>query len=324
MRDFLLIRLLLIVVFGIVLIPEAIARKKKKIDAEAVPVTLYLNKIVSQSKSSIVKGYLRSAIVNDPTFFEVSETPQGERIRYISEDIDSLIVMDKLKYVKRKCKNIGFMAGKPKIRWVRIEYDGNGIDVYSAFFVIQNRVNNITTVSREMYYYFSIDKDIAIFTSRQYLSAPYVIGTPAVNRTQMAYYFCKIYDYPEFALRIKAKEFEDMMSVVKSWETEYGDRPVKRVAGKIENDQLGVQNSIAVVSGAESASWKRVKNEVVFPQYMRTMQIGIAPDIAPWSRKIKHGGNGYKIDIPPIGNGIMVMVQRQRQHLVIDLIFVPD
>ena len=70
------------------------------------------------------------------------------------------------------------MAGKPKIRWVRIEYDGNGIDVYSAFFVIQNRVNNITTVSREMYYYFSIDKDIAIFTSRQYLSAPYVIGTP--------------------------------------------------------------------------------------------------------------------------------------------------
>lgn len=45
MRDFLLIRLLLIVVFGIVLIPEAIARKKKKIDAEAVPVTLYLNKI---------------------------------------------------------------------------------------------------------------------------------------------------------------------------------------------------------------------------------------------------------------------------------------
>ena len=162
MRDFLLIRLLLIVVFGIVLIPEAIARKKKKIDAEAVPVTLYLNKIVSQSKSSIVKGYLRSAIVNDPTFFEVSETPH----------IDSLIVMDKLKYVKRKCKNIGFMAGKPKIRWVRIEYDGNGIDVYSAFFVIQNRVNNITTVSREMYYYFSIDKDIAIFTSRQYLSAP--------------------------------------------------------------------------------------------------------------------------------------------------------
>ena len=41
MRDFLLIRLLLIAVFGIVLIPEAIARKKKKIDAEAVPVTLY-------------------------------------------------------------------------------------------------------------------------------------------------------------------------------------------------------------------------------------------------------------------------------------------
>ena len=116
MRDFLLIRLLLIVVFGIVLIPEAIARKKKKIDAEAVPVTLYLNKIVSQSKSSdCEKGYLRSAIVNDPTFFEVSETTQGERIRYISEDIDSLIVMDKLKYVKRKCKNIGFMAGKPKI-----------------------------------------------------------------------------------------------------------------------------------------------------------------------------------------------------------------
>ena len=69
---------------------------------------------------------------------------------------------------------------------------------------------------------------------------------------------------------LRQKEFEDMMSVVKSWETEYGDRPVKRVAGKIENDQLGVQKFIAVVSGAESASWKRVKNEVVFPQYMRT------------------------------------------------------
>lgn len=148
----LLVKLLLITFTASFFVSEVAARKKKEKE-EAVSVILYLNKVANandNSKGMVIKGYLRSAIVNDPTFFEVSETPNGERIRYISEDIDSLVVMDSLKYVKRKCKGMGFMAGGPKIRWVRAEYEGRGIDVYSAFFITQERVNNITTVRQSI------------------------------------------------------------------------------------------------------------------------------------------------------------------------------
>ncbi|WP_270569421.1 hypothetical protein [Coprobacter secundus] len=298
----LLVKLLLITFTASFFVPEVAARKKKEKE-EAVSVILYLNKVANandNSKGMVIKGYLRSAIVNDPTFFEVSETPNGERIRYISEDIDSLVVMDSLKYVKRKCKGMGFMAGGPKIRWVRAEYEGRGIDVYSAFFITQERVNNITTVRQSISYFFSIDKDIAIWVSSEYVSGPYVLGAQGANRKQMAYYFSKIYDYQEFATRMKAKELTGMMTIVKAWDTEYGSVPVKRISGKMKVDQQGVQETITVVSGAKSSSWKRMKNEVVFPQYMRTIQLGVSPAIAPWSRNIKHDGTGYKMYIPPI------------------------
>ena len=108
---------LLLITFTASLFVSEVAAKKKREKEEAVAVMLYLNKAVNENgslKGTVVEGYLRSAIVNDPTFFEVSETPDGERVRYISEDIDSLVVMDSLKYVKRKCKGIGFMAGGRK------------------------------------------------------------------------------------------------------------------------------------------------------------------------------------------------------------------
>ena len=303
MKKSLLIKLVLVTFTFLTFIPGAIAKKKEKKEAKAVAVTLYLNKTVndpSTPKDLVVKGYLRSAIVNDPSFFEISETPDGERVRYISEDIDSLMIMNQYRYVKRKCKNTGFMGGGPKIRWVRIEYEGKGIDVYSAFFITQSRINNITTIQQTMCYYFSIDKDIAILASSEYASGPYTIGTPAANRAQMAHYFGKIYDYPEFTAKIKAKKFDNMMAAVKTWETEYGNLPPKRITGKIKDDQQSVQKTITVLNSTKSASWKRIKNEVVFPQHMRTIQVGIAPSVAPWSQKVKHSGTECKTDILPI------------------------
>ncbi len=294
---------LLLITFTASLFVSEVAAKKKREKEEAVAVMLYLNKAVNENgslKGTVVEGYLRSAIVNDPTFFEVSETPDGERVRYISEDIDSLVVMDSLKYVKRKCKGIGFMAGGPKVRWVRTEYEGGGIDVYSAFFITQERVNNITTVQQSISYFLSIDKDIAIWVSSEYVSGPYVLGVRGANRKQMAYYFGKIYDYQDFATRIKTRELTGMMDIVKAWDAEYGSLPVKRISGKIKADQQGVQETVTVASGAKSSSWKRMKNEVVFPQYMRTIQLGVSPAIASWSRNIKHDGTGYKMYIPPI------------------------
>lgn len=70
-----------------------------------------------KSGERVVNGYLRSAMANDPEFFEVSATPEGERVRYISEDVDSLTVMENLRYIKRKCRGTG-VSSAPKIRWI--------------------------------------------------------------------------------------------------------------------------------------------------------------------------------------------------------------
>ena len=61
------------------------ARRQKDEDVKA---TVWLNK----GGQRVLEGYLRSALVNRPDHIEFSQTPDGERIRYVNEDVDSLLL----------------------------------------------------------------------------------------------------------------------------------------------------------------------------------------------------------------------------------------
>ncbi|MCM1515726.1 MAG: hypothetical protein NC080_04815 [Paraprevotella sp.] len=281
---------------------EMQARKKEKASKEdqAVKVTLYLNSNNGEAPGRVMDGYLRSAMANDPDFLEMSATVDGERVRYASEDVDSLTIMDNLRYVKRKCRGTGLSAN-PKIRWVRVFYEGRGIDVYSAYFVTATKVNNTTIIETTMQYFISLADDVAVAATSINCSNPYYTGDPDAIRGTLAHYFGKIYDYGEFAERIKAKEFNTLSEVVKAWENEYSEYPVSRVDGKFKDAQIGAQKTVLAESAAKSAGWKRMKNEVVFARHTRSIQAGVSPDVASWSRHIRHDGSNYRLNIPPVG-----------------------
>ena len=57
-------------------------------------------------------------------------------------------------------------------------------------------------------------------------------------------YFGKIYDYPEFAARIREGEFSTFMDVIHAWEASYGGTAL-RVDGKLKDGQVGVSPVIA-------------------------------------------------------------------------------
>lgn len=52
-------------------------------------------------------------------------------MRYVNEDVDSLLLDGSDKYVKRLVKMYGALGGPAKVEWVREEYRGKGIDLYS-------------------------------------------------------------------------------------------------------------------------------------------------------------------------------------------------
>lgn len=276
------------------------ARKKEKPDREddAVRAVLYLN---GNQGGRTVEGYLLSPMLNDPEYMEISDSPKGERTRYISEDVDSLVIMDSLVYVKRKCSNAGLIRGAGTVRWVRKVYGGRGIDVYCAYFVTATKVNNTTIIETPMNWYVSIADDIAMSVSSQICSSPYYTGLPGVQKTVLSHYFGKIYGYREFASRVKAGEFAGLIDAVKAWEAEYGSLPVNRAEGKIKSGQVGVQSNVTQESASAKVGWKRMKTEQVFPKYARTISAGSSLDVAPWSRHIKHSGTDYRLKVPPVG-----------------------
>ena len=132
------------------------AKREKE---EIVNVRVWLNK----GEDKVIDGYLRSALVNRPDNIEISLTADGKRMRYINEDVDSLLLDGSDKYVKRLVKMYGALGGPAKVEWVREEYRGKGIDLYSLFTVEAERTGrNITVVSPIRSWYLSIAGDMAI------------------------------------------------------------------------------------------------------------------------------------------------------------------
>ena len=278
------------------------------VDAHAASATddnvkarLYLNK----GDSRVVDGYLRSAMVNRPDHIEFSLTPDGERVRYINEDVDSLVLEGTDKYVKRLVKVYGLLGGPASVEWVREEYKGRGIDLYSLFTVESERTGrNITVVKPVRAWYLSIAGDMAIMVSSDTRDSIFDRTEPPMAEDMLSMYFGKIYDYPDFAGKIKAGEFKTLMDVLHAWESSYGNT-ARRVEGKLKAEQIGMQGGIAASDAAKNVDWKRTKSEIVFPKYSRTLQVGASPMMGSWSKVMKHAlddaaESTFKMVVPPV------------------------
>lgn len=264
-----------------------------------VQARIWLNK----GEKRVLDGYLRSALVNRPDHIEFSLTPDGERTRYINEDVDSLLLEGSDKYVKRLLKVYGLFGGAPSVEWVREEYKGKGIDLYSLFTVESEKINNVTIVRPLRGWYLSIADDMAIMMGTDTRDNLFDRTEPSMASRMLEEYFGKIYDYPEFAARIKAGEFETFMDVIRAWEASYGGT-ARRSEGKFKADQISVQSGIAAADALKDMDWKRTSTEIVFPKYTRTLQVGVSPVVAPWARVMKHAVDGdessFKMEVPPV------------------------
>lgn len=268
--------------------------------SDEVKVKAWLNK----GETKVIDGYLRSVLVNRPDHVEISLTPDGERTRYVNEDVDSLLLAGTDKYVKRLVKVPGVFGGSAKVEWVRVEYRGSGIDLYSLFTVESEKVGSVTRVSAVQGWYLSIADDVALLVGTSLFGNVFDRNEPPMSSSSLAEYFGKTYDYPEFAVRIKSGEFKSFMETIYAWETSYAHTS-KRTAGKLKPEQIGVQSGIAASDAGKNVDWKRTKSEIVFPKYSRTIQVGASPVIAPWSRVMKHAVPDadkatFKMVVPPI------------------------
>lgn len=275
-------------------------KKAKRQKEEIVNVRVWLNK----GEDKVIDGYLRSALVNRPDNIEISLTADGKRMRYVNEDVDSLLLDGSDKYVKRLVKMYGALGGPAKVEWVREEYRGKGIDLYSLFTVEAERTGrNITVVKPVRSWYLSIAGDMAIMVGSDTRNSIFDKADPPMSRAMLNKYFGKIYDYPEFASRIQEGEFSTFMDVIHAWESSYGGTAL-RVDGKFKDGQVGVQGGIASSDANKNVDWKRTKSEIVFPKYTRTIQVGASPVIAEWTKVMKHATDGskssFKMAVPPI------------------------
>ena len=274
-------------------------KKTRQQEDDDVKVRVWLNK----GELKVIDGYLRSVLINRPDHIEFSVAPDGERIRYINEDVDSLLVDGTDKYVKRLVKTYGALGGKAQVQWVREEYRGKGIDLYSLFAVESEKINTVKVVRPLRYWYLSIAGDVAIMVGSDRRKNIFDRSEPSMWVSMLTAYFGKIYDYPEFASKIKAGDFKTFMDVVHGWEASYGNTAM-RVDGKLKAEQVGVQGGIAASDAEKNVDWKRTKSEIVFPKYTRTIQVGASPVIADWTRVMKHATeaseSSFKMTVPPV------------------------
>ena len=279
----------------------AVGKKARKEKDDDVKVRIWLNK----GDRKVLDGYLRSALVNRPDNIEFSLTPDGKRTRYINEDVDSLLLQGTDKYVKRLVKVLGAFGGKAQVQWVREEYRGKGIDLYSLFTVESERTGrNITVVRPVRGWYLSIAGDMAVMVGTDTRNSIFDRTEPPMYTSMLSTYFGKIYDYPEFAAKIKAGDYKTFMDVIHAWEAAYGGT-VRRTEGKLKTEQIGVQKGITASDAQKNVGWKRTKSEIVFPKYARTLQVGASLAMSDGAKVMKHATDdaarsSFKMAVPPV------------------------
>ena len=92
---------------------------------------------------------------------------------------------------------------------------------------------NITVVSPVRSWYLSIAGDMAIMVGSDTRNSIFDKAEPSMSGSMLNMYFGKIYDYPEFAARIRDGEFSTFMDVIHAWESSYGGTAL-RVDGKLK------------------------------------------------------------------------------------------
>lgn len=172
------------------------------------------------------RGYCRTEMVNNVKFFEISAEPKGERVRYESDQIARIVFDEGAVYVKHAMIEAP-KKDKSKEVWMRLDYEGKDITLYSAYLEYMEQVNTMRRQVRQRNYYLSMGEDPAVWAATDYISGG-VINAAGANRALLNYYFSKRYpDYADLAKRIKAKEFDTKDSpigVVRAWEEAYGNK----------------------------------------------------------------------------------------------------
>lgn len=170
------------------------------------------------------RGWPRTEMKNEVRFFEISDEPRGERVRYDSDLIERIVFDDGSVYLKR---DIAVTVKTTNYRnyFVRVEYEGSGIALYSAYVEHQDFTGMIPRTDKQTNYYISLADGPAVWASIAWHSRG-TMGAAAANRSMLNYYFSRRYpEYAEFAKRIKAKEFDTTdspMEVIRAWEEAFG------------------------------------------------------------------------------------------------------
>ena len=214
-------KLTLILILAFFALPTLEA--KNKIDEEV---------ILEMADGTTIRAWFRSDMVDIVKYIEVSDTPNGERVRYENDQIKRITFLPPnanyiiTTYTKTDLFTKVKGKGLKEARWVREDYKGNGIVLYSTLNTASRPVavgsgSGIGSVN-ERKFYITIGDGPAQWVSED---APNIINQKSANRTMLVMFFKT--GYPEFAARIKSKEFETKSSpiqVVKAWEETYGNK----------------------------------------------------------------------------------------------------
>jgi hypothetical protein len=169
------------------------------------------------------RGWSSTDMTGRVEFFEMSDTPGGERVRYDNDRI-ARIVHDEGTVYERK--NIIETVGGSKARpaWVRVGYKGNGIALYSTCTRNIEQMLGMQMTARQRHYYIALGQGPAVRAFTCYLTGS-VIDAGTANRSLLNHLFGKRYpQYADLAKRIRAKEFDTRFSpieVIGAWEEAY-------------------------------------------------------------------------------------------------------
>lgn len=189
--------------------------------------------ILEMADGTTLKAWFHTAMIDEVKYIEVSETPNGKRVRYENGQINRITILPPNKnyietvYVKADIYKKVNGKNLKKAYWVREDYKGNRITLYSALneSARPGMVGNASAINsvNERKFYISIDGGIAQWVSED---APNIVNQKSANRSMLVWFFKK--EYPDFAERIKNKEFDTKNSpveIVMAWEKTYGLTP---------------------------------------------------------------------------------------------------
>lgn len=182
--------------------------------------------IIKLTDGSTVEGFSRTYLGATTKSFEISQTETGPTTSYDIDRIDRISVyssdINRQTHFVVKQVYTTRNGDKTAKAFVREDYKGNGIGLYSLTSErMDPRGNRAVKVSFRIYY-IQLGDDIAQMATMD----PTGTLNPGVPNRRMC---AKVFEnkYPEFAERIQNKEFDMKASpiqAVKAWETTYAGK----------------------------------------------------------------------------------------------------